>query len=139
MSNQFLKAQEQGLEPGDEGYPDGANQFTTGNQTEHPEQVRQRIRAGVVARFLESVVEDGAEKTSDRVAAAKILFDKTLPSLSSIDQVNHDGDMNNPEQTKAKLRMLISKCDPALLSQILGELAKANPGLEVGKDADQAA
>jgi hypothetical protein len=139
MSNQFIKAQEQGLEPGDEGYPKAENQFTSGGQTEHPEQVRAKIRAGVVAQFLESVVQDKDEKTADRVAAAKILFDKTLPSLSSIDQVNHDGDMNNPEQTKAKLRMLISKCDPALLSQILGECARANPGIEVGKDTDQAA
>ena len=124
MSNQFTKAQEAGLKPGDPDFPKSENQFSSGQLTEHPEAVRQKIRASMVARFLESVVESDNEKTTDRVAAAKILFDKTLASLSSIEQTNHDGDAITTEQAEAKLRMLISKAEPALLSRILGERAR---------------
>jgi hypothetical protein len=125
MSNQFTKAQEQGLEPGDEAYPEGTNQFIKGTREEHPEDVRKRIKVSNILSALERIIDSEASEDSSIIAASRVMLDKALPSLSAVEQTNHDGDANNPEQVEAKLRMLISKADPALLSRILGERARS--------------
>lgn len=138
--NQFTKAQQEGLQPGDEGYPEGANQFTTGKRTEHPEEVRQKIRVGNIIARLEKIIAE-SDQENNVIAASKVLIDKTLPSLSSVDQrVTDNSDSASQEELEAKLRALVSKANPALLSRILGERAKdlAHLGIkaEVGNDSD---
>jgi hypothetical protein len=123
--NQFSKARDEGLQPGDEGYPKAENQFTAGTRVEHPESVRAQIQAGVAVRYLQSLVGDSEQDTVHRVAASKILLDKTVASLSSVDQtVRDERELDDPSAVEARLRMLIAKAEPALLSRILGERAR---------------
>jgi len=136
-SNQYTLAKEQGIEPGDEGWPKQAE-----TRREHPEEVRAAIRASVAVHFLQGLLNDPNAEIGHKVNASKILLDKTVASLSAVDQTVHDADQNNPEQTEAKLRMLINKADPALLSRILGERARSlrlDNEPEVGNDEDQVA
>ena len=142
-SNQFLAAQEQGLEPGDEGYPKGENQFTAGTRQEHPESVRAQIRASHIVNVLTTILDDPDTKQTDRIAASKILLDKSLSSLSSVDQtVRDERELDDPQAVEARLRMLIAKAEPALLSRILGERARQAQGMpaeampEVGEHSD---
>lgn len=128
-------AREAGITPED---PDWPQQKPT--RRPHPEDVRQAIRAAHIARYLESIVEDASQDTSHRISASKILLDKTIPNLSSVEQTNIDATGEaSQEELEAKLRALVSKANPALLSRILGEKAKelAHMGLadaKVGED-----
>jgi hypothetical protein len=132
-------ARENGLEPGDEGYPAGANQFTAGTRTEHPEDVRRRISVGKIVSKLEAIIDAENADTSHILAASKILLDKSLSSLSSMDTTLLDKrDTIEQDQVEAKLRMLINKAEPALLSRILGERARTlQERPEIASDEDQ--
>ena len=124
-SNQFLAAREQGIEPGDENYPKAENQFTAGTRQEHPEDVRAKIQVSHIVNVLTTILDDPETKQTDRIAASKILLDKSLSSLSSVDQTIKDGrELDDPQAVEARLRMLIAKAEPALLSRILGERAR---------------
>lgn len=111
------------------------------------ERSKDRVRAEALAQRLYQFVAGEPDQQSGepiemdavRVQAAKILIDKGKPNLSSIDTTMYDGDIeSDPEEMKAKLRMLILKAEPALLSEILGEKARGSMP-EVGKDDDQVA
>lgn len=138
MANQYTAAHEAGITPDDPEWPQQKP-----NRRSHPEEVRQAIRAAHIARYLESIVEDANQETAHRISASKILLDKTIPNLSSVEQTNIDGTAEaSQEELEAKLRALVSKANPALLSRILGERAKdlAHMGIteaEVGNDPDQ--
>ena len=123
-----------------------ANQYTD-PKSPKAERSKDRVRAEMLAQRLYQFVSgepdpqsgDPIEMDAVRVQAAKILIDKGKPNLSSIDTTMYDGDAeSSPEEMKAKLRMLISKADPALLSEVLGERARQILS-EVGKDTEQAA
>lgn len=113
MSNQYTLAREAGIGPGDEQWPKQAE-----TRREHPEEVRARIRAGHAIGKLEAILDDPEAANTEKISAAKILLDKTISSLSSSDIGLRDDGTENPEQTEAKLRMLINKADPALLSRL---------------------
>ena len=124
-SNQFLAAQEQGLEPGDENYPKGTNQFIKGTREEMPEEVRKRINVAKIVNKLQTIIDDESTESVHVLAASKILLDKSLSSLSSVDQtVRDERELDDPQAVEARLRMLIAKAEPALLSRILGERAR---------------
>jgi hypothetical protein len=139
VANQYTQAREQGISPD---HPDWPKQAET--RREHPEEVRAAIRASVAARYLQTLVEDETAETAHRVSASKILLDKTIASLSSVDQTISDNrDDESPEQLEAKLRMLIdrvNRSNPSLLSHILGtrarELGTPIQPVEVGEAHD---
>lgn len=134
MANQYTKAHEAGITPDDPAWPKQAE-----TRREHPEEVRQAIRASVAARFLQDLVEDKEADTSHRVSAAKILLDKTVASLSSVDQTVRDETADTPEALEAKLKHFISKADPALLSKILGERARELTSIQPNDPVDKVA
>lgn len=113
MSNQYTAAREQGIGPEDEAWPKQAE-----TRREHPEAVRAAIKASLAVHYLEEVLTNPEADPAHRISASKILLDKTVATLSSVEQTVHDGDANNPDETEAKLRMLINKADPALLSRL---------------------
>ena len=135
-------AQAQGLEPGDDDYPQGTNQFIKGTREEHPEDVRRKIQVGNIIARLQSIVESTADP-KDSIAAGKVLLDKSLSSLSSVDQtVRDERELDDPQAVEARLRMLIAKAEPALLSRILGERARNAgdmPAAVPDPDGEQAA
>lgn len=118
--NQFTKADAEGLER-----PESSNQFIAGTRKEHPEEVREKIRMSHLVQILDDIASDPKVKPADRAAAAKVLLDKSLASLTSLDMsVRDDREATSPEMLKAKLAALVEKCGPALLSEILGERAR---------------
>lgn len=137
MANQYTEAREKGLEPGDEGYPQGSNQFTTGKRTEHPEEVRSLMRASAAARYLNSVIEDPSKEDTVRLAATKIVLDKTVSSLSSVDQtVRNETDQMDEESLMAMLKAIVA-ANPALLSRLQAEIARSQAGANVGNPSLQ--
>lgn len=132
MPNQFSKAREMGIDPGDEQYPDGANQFTKGTRTEHAEDVRAKIKASNIVARLEKIVEE-SENESAVIAAGKILLDKKVSNLSSVDQTIRD-ETEEMDYTSLKAKvMAIITANPALLPDIQGEVAQAKVGETVLK------
>lgn len=130
MANQYTEAREAGISPGD---PDWPKQAET--RREHPEEVRAKIRASVAASFLQGLIENESADVGHRVSASKILLDKTLASLSSVDQTTRDvTDELDHESLKAKLKAIVLS-NPALLSEVMAELAKDQPGINPVKAA----
>lgn len=118
MANQFTKAEEEGLEK-----PAGTNQFIKGTRTEHPEEVRARIKAGNIVARLERIVDE-SDNDSVVIAAGKVLLDKAISNLSSVDQTVRDETAEaDPEQLKSKLKAIVLS-NPALLSEVLAEMAR---------------
>ena len=130
-----------------------SNVYTSAEELNLPakaERARDRVRAEILSQLLLNYAtgkadEDGkvVELDPGRVQACKILIDKGKPSLSSVDTTVFDGDAEvDPAQVEAKLRMLIAKAEPALLSRILGERARQAQGMpaeampEVGEHSD---
>lgn len=93
-----------------------------------PELARRTIQVGRILQIVTDIANNPETSASDRLAASKLLLDKSLPSLTSMDvTVQSEADVTNPEMFKARLAMLIEKAGPALLSEILGERAKQLP------------
>ena len=137
-TNQYTAAKAAGITPEDANWPKQAE-----TRRETPEEVRAQIRASVAIHFLQSLVDDPSADTGHKVSASKILLDKTVASLSSVDQtVRDERELDDPEKVEARLRMLIAKAEPALLSRILGERARqagdtpSEVMSEVGERAD---
>lgn len=98
------------------------------------------MRASHAARKLEAILDDPNAKAEHIIAASKIILDKTVSSLSSIDQsVTNADNLDDPEILKAKLSMLLSKASPELISQILGERARQAQEEPNDTRSDQAA
>ncbi len=120
-----------------------ANVYTSAEALGLPakaERSKDAVRAEMLADRLfkfaaEQKDEEGnkVEMDSVRVQAAKILIDKGKPNLQAIEQVNHDAvDVMDKESLMAMLRSIIT-ANPALLSEVLAEIAQA----KVGDDALQ--
>ena len=121
MSNQYTQARDAGITPDDPEWPKQAE-----TRREHPEEVRAAIRASHAVRFLQSILDNEEVEVAHRISASKILLDKTIASLSAVDQtVRDERDVGDPSLVEAKLRMLVGQADPALLSRILGERARS--------------
>lgn len=109
---------------------------------EHPESARRKIKVGRIVQILTDLIEAPETEPTVRVQASKLLLDKSLASLSSLDiTMNREDELTDQSNVKAKLAMLIEKAGPALLSEILGERAKQLPvtieqkPTEVGDDS----
>lgn len=80
MANQFTKARAEGREP-----PKSSNQFIKGTREEHDPQTKAKIRAAFAADKLEEYLRGECDLDSSKVAAAKALMDKGLPSLQAVE------------------------------------------------------
>lgn len=116
--NAFTKAQAAGIMPGDPDYPPGPTAPRGPQHDDH----RAAIDVGKIIARLQRILDDGSE-TSHILGAAKILLDKSLPTLNSIEQTAKQEE-ETPEQLDAKLRLLISRVDAPTLTRILGERAR---------------
>ena len=116
-----------------------ANAYTSAEELGLPakaERSKDAVRAEILAQRLyqfaaEQKDAEGnkVEMDSVRVQAAKILIDKGKPNLQAIEQVNYDGDEHADQETlKAKLRS-IAMANPALLSEVLAEIAQSKVGI----------
>lgn len=59
----------------------------------HSEQVREKIRAGVLIDRLHKHAEGSLEMTASQIRAAEVLLDRSVPKLS---QIQHSGDPKAP-------------------------------------------
>ncbi len=120
-----------------------ANVYTSAEELGLPgkaERSKDAVRAEALANrlYMFAAEEKDAEGNkvemdSVRVQAAKILIDKGKPNLQAIEQVNYDAvDTLDEEALMAMLRSIIT-ANPALLSRLLVEDARA----KVGNDALQ--
>ena len=109
-----------------------SNQYTADPDSPKAERSKDRTRAEMLAqRFYAFCMGEEDEHgrmvdlTQAQVQAAKVLIDKGKPNLSAVDTTIFDGDAEvNATEVEARLRMLIAKAEPALLSRILGERAR---------------
>lgn len=127
--NQYVKAREQGLEPGDEGWPKQS-------ETRPPmlEKTKAKISAAKAIAALERIIDEGKTESAVVAAAGKLL-DKVVPTLSSVDStLVNKNEVMSEEQLIAKLRVLVEN-NPELVSKILGDNAR---GKSI-KEADKAA
>ena len=93
---------------------------------------REAIKSHAIIQRLTKIVNGEVNGTSVQVAAAKILLDKSLPSLQAVESTQIDA---TPIQSKTELyRQLagILKSQPDLIADVL----KARPELlrEIGAD-----
>jgi hypothetical protein len=118
MPNQYTLARDAGITPD---HPDWPKQAET--RRPHPEEVREKIRVGNIIARLEKIIEE-SEQEANVISASKILLDKTLSSLTAVDQTNRDATEAMDEASLvAKLRAVAQK-NPQLMSQILGDIAR---------------
>lgn len=112
-----------------------ANVYTSAEELGLPgkaERSKDAVRAEALANrlYMFAAEEKDAEGNkvemdSVRVQAAKILIDKGKPNLQAIEQVNYDAvDTLDEEALMAMLRSIIT-ANPALLSRLLAEDARA--------------
>lgn len=114
MANQFTKAKEEGREP-----PKGKNAFTEGKREKMDPLQKAKIRAAFAADQLDQFMQGKLELSQTQVSAAKILMDKGMPSLQSIEQVNIE-EPKSEEEIKAQLHALLPAlmADPGTRAQI---------------------
>lgn len=135
--NQYAKAREQGLKPGDDGWPTQAEtrppmHERTKAKISHTKRVQIAFDKAMDA--LERVIDEGKSESAVVAAAGKVL-DKVVPTMSSVDStlVNKNENMSE-EQLIARLRVLVES-NPELVSKVLGDHARSNKQL---KEADAA-
>ena len=117
--NQYVKARENGLNPGDPEWPKQA-------ETRPPmhERTKQKISKTKARQVLEKLMNDKNAPPTVRVSAASKLLDKEEPSLSTVDANNRDvTEKMSEEQLIGKLRVLAEN-NPELMSKILGDNAR---------------
>lgn len=88
------------------------------------EDMRRRIRVGMLLSRLEDAVDGRVEITPVQAQAAKILLDKALPTLQSIEQTTIDPSSALGEgDIRDQLRALLA-AHPDLVQELLGEQAR---------------
>ena len=84
----------------------------------HQEDVKAKIGTGLILKRLENHVIGKLELSATQIQAAHILLRKTIPDLSSIEQVTINPDNTLTEQEiKDRIAALVSN-NPALLEQL---------------------
>lgn len=114
------------------------NQYTTGKpERVHVEDMRARIKVGILLSKLERDVEGKIELTDGQRASIKLLIDKALPTLQAVEQ-----SMTEPAVTRSESELLeamrqLMLSHPDLVQQILGEQAKAVAAQPTGEAVQQ--
>ena len=135
MANQFTKAEELGTEK-----PKGSNQFTTGKREKMDDLTKAKIRAAYAADKLEDYLRGECELDSSKVAAAKALMDKGMPSLQAVEQTTYEEPKSEAE-IKAQLHALLPVLlkDPGTRAQIQAMLTGTPTSVSDTNEAQQAA
>jgi len=131
--NQYVKAKEQGLKPGDEGWPKQTDTRVPMHQrTKEKISHTKRVQIGFekAMETLEKVMDEGKSESA-QVQAAKAILERCVPNLSSVDSTNRDVTEKMSEEA------LISRSNPELTSKILADNARGKPIKEV-KDSEAA-
>lgn len=88
------------------------------------ESIRKRIKVGMLVSRLEDASEGRVEMSPTQVAAAKILLDKAIPSLSAVEQTTIDPSAALGESDiREQLRTLL-QAHPDIVGELLGEQAR---------------
>ena len=119
--NQYKKARERGLSPGDPEWPQQA-------KTRPPmhERTKEKIRETKARNVLEELMRNPDTPPSVRVSAASKLLDKEEASLSTVDSTTRDvTEKMSEEQLIAKLRTLVEN-NPELMSKVMGDHARSS-------------
>lgn len=88
------------------------------------EQIRKRIKVGMLVSRLEAASEGRVDMSATQVAAAKILLDKAVPSLSAVEQTTIDPSASLGESDiRDQLRTLLAS-HPDVVAELLGEQAR---------------
>lgn len=131
--NQYVKAKEQGLKPGDEGWPKQTETRVPMHQrTKEKISHTKRVQIGFekAMETLENVMEKGKSESA-QVQAAKAILERCVPNLSSVDSTNRDvTEKMSEEALVARLRVLIES-NPELTSKILADNARGKTIKEV--------
>ena len=86
----------------------------------HSEKTRTKIKTTQIVNLLQKHEQGKVDMKPSQVNAAKVLLDKTLPSLSMADIVQHTEDQT-PEELYYKLSQLIG---PDLANQMFPEFSE---------------
>ena len=116
--NQYLKARERGLSPGDANWPKQAK-----TRVPMHDRTKAKISATKAIQALERIMDE-SDSDSAVVAAAGKLLDKVIPTMSSIDSTLIDKtEKMSEEALVSQLRTLIEN-NPELVSKVLGDNAR---------------
>ena len=115
MPNQFTKAEKEGRPK-----PKGKNAFTEGKREKMDPLQKAKIRAAFAADKLEQYMRGEIELNQSQVSAAKILMDKGMPSLQSIEQVSTE-ELPTEAEIMAQLRSLLA--DTGIRAQVQAMLS----------------
>ena len=96
-----------------------SNQFIRGSRSEHSLESRLKMSATKAVKRLERIIDDEAEENKGAiVAASKILIDKVVPNLTSIEAVvRNETETLDESALVARLQALIDS-NPQLASQL---------------------
>jgi hypothetical protein len=122
MANQFTKAEAEGREK-----PKGQNAFTVGKREKMDPLQKAKIRAAFAADKLEAYMKGEIELSQAQVSAAKILMDKGMPSLQSIEQTTIE-EPATEQEIMAQLRSLLAS--PGTRAQIKAMLGGVPEGVD---------
>lgn len=112
MANQFTKAEEEGLPK-----PASQNAYTTGKRDKMDPQQKAKIRAAFAADKLEAYMKGEIELTPAQVSAAKVLMDKGMPSLQSVESIDkNEWESMSEEEMRGMVKALITS-NPWLLDE----------------------
>lgn len=113
MANQFTKAEEEGRDK-----PEGQNAYTQGKRDRMDSAQKAKIRAAFAADKLESYMKGEITLDSSQVSAAKILMDKGMPSLQSVESKElNEWDNMSEEEMVAMVSALITS-NPGLIQKL---------------------
>jgi hypothetical protein len=115
MANQFTKAEAEGREK-----PKSQNAYTKGKREKMDPLQKAKIRAAFAADKLEAYMKGEIQLDPAQVSAAKILMDKGMPSLQSIEQTNIE-EPATEQEIMAQLHSLLA--NPGTRAQIQAMLA----------------
>ena len=109
-----------------------ANAYTTGKRDRMDSAQKAKIRAAFAAEKLEAHLNGETELTQSQVSAAKILMDKGMPSLQSVESTEvNEFDSMSEEELKGMVQALITS-HPWLLREFA-------PGVRAADEPSSAA
>jgi hypothetical protein len=134
VPNQYTKAEEEGREK-----PEGQNAYTTGKRDRMDPAQKAKIRAAFAADKLEMYMKGEIDLTPAQVSAAKILMDKGMPSLQSVEQREvSEFEKMSEDEMRSMVQALIT-AHPWLIKEFTPGPQLANPSSDEQEQVENAA
>jgi len=122
VKNKYITAKEKGIKKGDPDWPQQAKErrpMTAAAKIKFSETLQEKKAVMELNRILEE-----SDNDDTKLKAIKLVLDKTVPTLSAVDQTVKDVTENMSEEAMiARLRELVTS-NPELLSKILADNAR---------------